>query len=242
MFRIRTAIKTGRKHLQNGMNCQDALRVIEEQEVEIPYVIAVACDGCSDGKFSEVGANLGATFLATQAYYYLTKGIKPLNIGNLLYQDLISAMKNFLDQFKFRNDAEKALFVKEHMLFTAMGVVITKDEGIIFASGDGVITLNDESLFREQDNKPIYIGYNLVDIRFFTTSVQLPNGFDLIHLDIKNISKLAIGSDAWKEEPEFLKEVWGFNHPRGLQRKLNVWSNENHLFKDDVSIITVEKV
>lgn len=58
----RAASVAGRAHRRLGKNNQDAAAVSHGDG----FTVAVVCDGCSSGAASEVGAKLGARFLATQ--------------------------------------------------------------------------------------------------------------------------------------------------------------------------------
>lgn len=241
MYQIRKGIRQGRGHVLGDQNCQDALAIDSGILNNAPFVIGVIADGCSEGKASEVGANLAANYLTAQIYYLLSRNVPPSVIPSVLYGDLLGMLKDMTGRYNFRHPAQRVNFIKDNLLFTAIGFIITPSESVVFAAGDGVIVINDEVIERQQDNKPTYIAYHMIERQYLEESASaLPQGFDVYNLDMVSLQRLAIGSDAWFGERELLDQVWQHTgHERKLQRQMNIWS-KNKRFYDDASIVTLE--
>lgn len=220
----------GRDHMLRQANRQDgvALRTVG------PYTVGIITDGCGEGHASEVGATLGAQYLIQQASDLLAMGAAPAEVTETLYNRMI----HFLDYLVLgMQPADRTTFVQHHLLFTIVGVIASETDGVIFTAGDGLFVIDDTLTKINQDNTPGYIAYHLLDSE--TLGGYKPqHGFDAQPLPA-DWSRVAIASDGF--EPELLDQVWALSHPRALQRKLNGWSNTDHRFRDDATIITLER-
>ena len=221
---------TGRDHLLRRVNCQDSVGIRQLETA----VIGIVCDGCGSGKHSEVGAKLVTEYLLNQAEYLLDEGVTLDALPRLLYAQTLT----YLDGLLSTVDATRQLeFINDYLLFTIQGVIITGAEGVIFSAGDGMVLVNEDLQIRDEDNQPNYIAYHLIDPRYLNGDV-LPETFDY-QLLANDWQRLAIATDGF--EPELFHDIWGFRNPRVLQRKMNVWSDREHRFKDDATIITIER-
>lgn len=227
----RAAHVTGRDHTLSQRNRQDSHTLIETDE----YVIGVVCDGCGEGTRSEVGAALASQFIAGRAADLLHAGICPLRLPPLLYRATVDFLKELLDLVRPTNLKQ---FSMDHLLFTVLGVVITPTAGAIFAAGDGLITIDNQVYQRDENNCPSYIGYHLFPPTSLAGSRPLECEFDVYPLG-PDWRRLAIASDGF--ELELLPGVWGLKQPRALQRKFNVWSDQDHRFRDDATLLLMER-
>lgn len=223
-MRVQTAQHIGRTHLLDGRNRQDALRVVEGDS----YVIGVICDGCSEGQYSEVGANLGAEIFS-KFFAAMARWRVPvlLNLESMVE----SRLKAIVDINVYSEDVVD--FVHDYLLFTVIGFIWTPAETVVFWQGDGTLWVNDEVQHLNVGNTPFYPAYRLI-------RDALPAGMDMPDFTIgryTDVKRIAIGSDAWKDEPELADKVWDCFH---LQRQINIWSDRQHRFKDDVSLIALE--
>jgi hypothetical protein len=231
MRRARAGQVIGRDHVLGGVNCQDAYALIEREA----YTIGIVCDGCGGGKRSEVGATLAANFLASRATHLLEAGHIFADAPLLLYPQMIDFLRSMVSLCQ---PADAAAFIHDQLLFTVLGVIVSDEGGVMFAAGDGLIARDAVINERDEGNRPAYIAYHLFDDAALNGYI-MPDGFDVYPLH-PGWQRLALASDGF--ETELLPDVWGMQHPRGLQRKLNVWSNRERRFRDDTTIITVEKI
>ena len=231
MLQLRTATVTGRDHLARRANCQDALAAWQAGE----SAVAVVCDGCGGGAYSEVGARLAAHYLTAQAVQLLSDSHQPDEIPNKLYTALTSYLETLIN---ISTPPDKPNFVLNHLLFTVVGTIINPAGGVIFTAGDGLYAVDDKLAHIDQHNHPAYPAYDLVPESLpadFTamgrfTSQTIP----------PNWSRIAIATDGF--EPDLLPNTWDHPHPRGLQRQMNIWSDKDHRFRDDATLITIQKI
>lgn len=224
-IQVRAGQIIGRDHLARQANCQDSYALIERDA----YLIGVVCDGCGEGQHSEVGATLAAPYLADQLACLLDKGEALERLPDLSGDKALNFLRSLLGVIRPSNNAA---FIKDYFLFTLLGMVVTPTAGIIFAAGDGTIMINDQVMIRDQSNTPEYLAYRLLE-------PTRPSRVDVYQLD-PTWQRAAIMSDGF--ETVLLPQIWGYDHPRGLQRKLNFWSGEQHRFRDDATIIAAERV
>ncbi|MCU0496717.1 MAG: protein phosphatase 2C domain-containing protein [Anaerolineae bacterium] len=229
-YHIRAGQVIGRDHLLRQANCQDSYALIEHED----YIIGIICDGCSQGERSEVGAMLGAEYLSRRAAQLLEEGHNAHDLPECLYQDTLSFLENLCTLMP---DLQRRIFVQKYLLFTVVGVIIHHETSVLFTAGDGLLVIDDFKTMIDQKNEPTYLAYHLVK-GHLPPAYQLPTGFECQTL-AKNWQRLAIGSDGF--ELDLVSELWGQSHPRGLQRKLNYWSNQERRFKDDTTLIVIEK-
>lgn len=182
----------GREHLRVGKNNQDAYF----WSVTDAGIVAVVCDGCSGAIHSEVGAKLGARMAVTTIQAFLKKH-SPLH-REVFYQDSVwkSVQHSLLDQL-----GEVAVFlggdrstaVRNYLLFTMVGVVITPVTTAVFALGDGVIAINEELIHLGpfSNNAPPYLAYGLME-EMDATAFNLKT----VHaIPTAHVQSLLIGTD-----------------------------------------------
>lgn len=230
MLNVRTAQVIGRDHILRGINCQDSYAVIERDA----YAIGVICDGCGEGKKSEIGATLAADYLAGKAAKLFDAGILLADLPGLLYPHMIDYLRDLVQVSEPGNPFG---FICDHLLFTILGMIVTRDGGVIFAAGDGLVMIDDDVNVRDQGNQPSYIAYHLLAPAGINGR-ELPDSFDIYALP-DDWERLVIASDGF--EVDLLSDLWDITHPRGLQRRLNLWSNREHRFHDDATLITLER-
>lgn len=228
-IRVRSAQIIGRDHALRQVNCQDSHAVYQSDD----FIVGVVCDGCGEGQHSEVGATLAATFIVTQAIALLQEDYPIQAIPEMLYPRII----DYLDQLvSLSAPINRAAFIQHHLLFTIVGVLVAGERSVIFSAGDGMIILDDAVERIDQDNRPSYIAYHL--LRDDLSETTLPEKFAVQYPS--DWQTLAIATDGFDES--LAGEIQGFMHPRGLQRQLNVWSNQGKYFRDDATLITLERL
>lgn len=238
-FRIRTGQVVGRSHLFSRKNCQDALAFGNVNFNTDNYSIGVIADGCGEGKESEVGAKLGVNFIYSEVKRLIKIGIPQKFIPEVLFMHTTNFLERLINSFSL-SDEEKITFILNHLLFTIVGYIVGPSESQIFSYGDGLVILNQEIEFRNQDDHPDYIAYHL--LRNIVPS--MPQKFDTFTIASKDLQRLAVGSDGWTNETDLITQgsIWDHQHPSGLQRIMNVWSEKEKRFQDDTTIITLEVI
>jgi hypothetical protein len=239
MFRVRTASIIGRDHILRQANNQDAFACSQEMIGQENYIFAAVADGCGEGKDSEVGAKLVSQFVVGEIPLLLKMGVSLKQIPQALFPRLVGFLGSLSGQFYFPDLERRTEFVGNLLLTTVLGLVMNNRFGLVFIAGDGIVILDDRILVLDQENKPTYLGYHLIERKFLQGEDQIPKEFKILEVNAQRFKHLAICSDGF--ELELASEIWGFDHPRGLQRQFNLWSRKRH-FQDDATIITVENL
>lgn len=241
-FTLKTGKIIGRSHILAGRNCQDSLRTTMSEIDGSRYLIGWISDGCSEGAYSEIGSNLATEFLLNRTIGYLQEDI-PLEIIHLfLFEDLLSFLKSNLTSQFIKTPQKQALYIKDFLLFTLVGIIIGPKNSVVMAYGDGLVIINDEVYKRDFHDESPYPGYLLIDPRYLDPHRRpINHDFDTYAVKTANIKRLAVGSDAWLQEFDLISQVWGHKHPNQIQRNMNIWSDEKKL-TDDASIIVIEAV
>lgn len=229
-LRVQSAQAVGRNHRVLGKNMQDALGLVNEGY----FVAGVICDGCSENKHSEVGAALAASYLTGVIEDYRTcRWMTPAVIASRLEDRLMDYLASLLRPLWMMTDAQKALYVQDHLLFTVVGFIWTPGETAVFYAGDGTLMVDGETTHLNVGDTPLYPSYRLIPQAIPPGTVVPPF---TIHT-YGAVKRLMIGSDAWKKETEKLPLIWNTDH---LQRLINRLSDREHRFSDDVSVITLQ--
>lgn len=206
--------KIGMEHLETGMNCQDY--GFEGDRV------AVVCDGCSQGKHSEVGAKL---------YSYLW--------GEMEFSHIYCFQKMIGIFGKSKN------VLKDYMSFTILHLIYGSDESIVQYCGDGYIILQDHDgsiTFEELSDGeyPKYYIYNYIDpqyLKHYKDGVS----FSQKTFSKEEYAKVGIASDGLRyilQADEELREDFINCLKSGKELKTKLFINRNHkIFKDDVTIV-----
>ena len=166
---VSSATAPGSAHINPGrpgkMNNQDAVAVVTVPKKEI--IIAVLCDGCGSEPASEVGANIGAHLIAREIKNSLLAANDPSirtidwgrfsNAFSLLLKDAIALFVKDKGVAAFEEEAQR------HFLFTALILIVVKNQAIIVSFGDGVVMIDDEVIKLEPPikNTPPYCSYTL---------------------------------------------------------------------------------
>jgi len=128
------------------------------------FMVAVVCDGCGSGEHSEVGAKIGAEFVAKRIaarfgpemmWFYES------SVPSLLSQTqegLIKLISEIARGMGSEEDLER--IVENYFLFTIVGVLVSPDWTVTFSMGDGVLALNGDVhvIPPFPGNAPPYIG------------------------------------------------------------------------------------
>jgi hypothetical protein len=215
----------GREHARLGRNNQDGWAVRSGQG----RLAAVVTDGCGSQPRSEVGAQLGARFLAGWL-------LAPGDLEALPARAL-EALCGFLDRVASELDGGAAArALEELMLFTFLAVVREGQRTIAFGVGDGALLIDDTwiRLDAGPDNAPDYAAYRLArGLAPRTPEVQrhfhgeagrcvlMTDG--LPGLPAGGVERLVDGAGGW-------------TNPFTLQRRLTL-ATEAHALADDATLV-----
>lgn len=207
--------KIGMEHLESGMNCQDY--GFEGD------VLSIVCDGCSEGKHSEVGAKLYCLLMSRDGYF-----------PEKTFSDLIPIIGKRLQD------------MKDYMSFTILNLYDGKEEGFIVEyCGDGYIILQDHDgniTFEELSDGeyPKYYIYNYIApeyLKHYKDGVS----FSQKTYSKEEYAKVGIASDGLRyilQADEELKQEFINCLKSGKELKTKLFINRNHkVFKDDVTIV-----
>ncbi len=166
---VRAAV-SGRAHQRARRGSQDAVSVRMLARPEGAVVVAVVCDGCSAGESSEVGAGLGARFVAADVARRLAAGPSRDCVDDLA-DAAIDALVTELDRASRSwcidgSDAdERAALIASCLLFTVQVAVIGPARFVVFGVGDGVVRVNgvDVDVAVNDDGAPDCPAYRLID-------------------------------------------------------------------------------
>lgn len=186
----------GSNHKIFGKNNQDAYQIIDKDNL----LIAMVCDGCGSGPYSEVGVQLGSKHLIHDIEYHFLYTLN--DVLDKVFNDILHSFLFTLDSFiPCYPTGQLMKFINDYLLFTINGCIITEKELITFRIGDGYRKIKTsygsaicENLNNNLENKPDYIAYNL-----------LPNSLDKYKFDIKvypieKINSIVIGTDGCRND------------------------------------------
>lgn len=215
--------KIGMEHLESGMNCQDYGFIGEHST----YV----CDGCSEGKHSEVGAKLFCHLLQSQ--YQCCS-------SNENYIDINEAFSRMI-----RLIGDKPQWKRDFLSFTILRLSESTDSFFATYCGDGCIILQDHDgniTFEELSDGeyPKYYIYNYIApeyLKHYKGGVS----FSQKTYSKEEYAKVGIASDGLRyifQADEELKQEFINCLKSGKELKTKLFINRNHkIFKDDVTIV-----
>jgi hypothetical protein len=271
-FQIAAGSVQGREHRRLGRNNQDAFHVQSTDQ----GVIAVVCDGCSSGASSEVGASLGAR-ITVRAIHEQLRLMEFAEYGSLgdsesgfwhqVHRAILAQLRKFLEILG--GDRQSA--IRNYLLFTIVGSIITPETTTLFMVGDGVLAVNEQvfDLKPTIPNMPPYIAYGLDD--------AFPAEWSYLkvvhHQPTRSVRTVLVGSDgvsdllAIAEKPmpgrtetvgdisQFWEDDRYFHNPDQLRRRLSLINREganvdwetqkvvrsHGLLPDDTTLIVIRR-
>lgn len=211
--------KIGQQHIDYGINCQDY--GFEKNGVK------VVCDGCSEGKHSEVGAKAFCHLMQYGVRKYVTA--KPLEAE---FQKLIEVF------------GQTPATIRDFLCFTILTVVETDEDFTVIYCGDGFIIeeFQDGRFIIEElydGEYPKYYAYNYVDkdsLKCYKDGVSFQTRM-FPKSEYKNIGIASDGIRYAKTSPEIYA---GFVDAlqSGKEARVKRFINKNQsVFKDDTTVV-----
>ena len=250
--------KIGKHHLEYGENCQDygKYEVITEEKYGKDYsrlvkTHKVVCDGCSEGKHSEVGVKLFVSKFNADTIGGMEIPLSQ-TIRFVCCKDYFKAVKGYPQINAVDLDDS---MIKDYCCFTILSVkevkgVVTNIESdlnffMVEYCGDGYIITQDyedniEFIRLDDGEYPKYLAYNF--IRDKSRMKQYQDGVNVIRKDfpMKNYKNVGVASDGIRfilEEEGELKDKFIQLLRENKEVKMKRFININQdIFKDDVTI------
>lgn len=236
-------LKIGKNHIETGMNCQDAIGRYGEE-------LKVVCDGCSEGKHSEIGAQLFAKRFVEKYKYFREREKNAVIFGNFGVDDsykIGTLIQSTMDDIvNFVGDDKDSIL--DYLSFTT---IIAHGNKRVISVGDGYVIEIDRARSKVRFVKldcgdyPEYLSYNYLNpdlLKKYKYGVELSRR--IFNPTIENIDhELGVASDGIrfvadlpKDNPlrqEFVDIILSDRDIR-MKRFIN---KHPEIFKDDVSIV-----
>ena len=231
---------TGRDHRRAERDGQDGHAVVVSEDV----VAVVVTDGCSSGRASEIGARIGAAWLATliEQRFRAASADTPLPLAAAA-AEVVRELLVRLEVLARSLDAEgavKAARIDEALLFGFLAVVVTPGTTLVFGIGDGIILADGAITVLDPgpENAPPYAAYGLLGahleprVHFTRPTAEV----DLVAVATDGLIPLA-NTHALAElaaDPRYAK------NPSLLRKRLVVLSDRG-AFSDDATVAVVRR-
>lgn len=223
-------LKMGFSHKEGSINCQDATGIYGDN-------FKVVCDGCSEGKHSEIGAKLFCKLLVDRYANFVEKGKK--------YIDVLALMTSVMDEL-VQLIGDKPEDIRDYLSFTTL--VVEKDpdgnNALVHYCGDGyIIVEKDDSIsFRKIDcgKYPKYLVYNYLDGSYMA---EYQDGVNISTMEFEDVTNVGIASDGIRfvadlDDINPLKQEFKNILLCGKDMKMKLFFNRNEkIFQDDFSIV-----
>jgi hypothetical protein len=220
-------------------------------------MVAVVCDGCSQGAHSEVGAQLMSRFILHKALQLLRR--RPWDLSrdherNKYLRLLLKDSNTYLDNVITGLAGDRLQTVQSMFLFTVLGAVITPEISFVFSQGDGVYQINQSYTSIDENNRPNYLGYALLpEVTSYTPeftqrALIATEQLDLLILASDGADVLqARAGESLKDGSEvgllrqFAEQQRYLMQQTAISRRLNVINVLNRKGYDDTSIVVIKR-
>lgn len=220
-FLATTGSVLGREHARLFRNNQDGVAA----RVEGGLAVAVVTDGCGSGASSEVGARLGARFLAE----VIPGLVREVGVTPQLAERATAALVGWLAAVVRPFEATLPVVLNDQWLFTVLCAVMDEKASLIFGVGDGGWAADGagQVLDPGPENAPDYVAYRLLPpftLRPFDRAQGQGErlgvrGAPVIH-HVGNASQLLIATDGLTDLTIDDPSIW--KNPYALERKLRL--------------------
>jgi len=240
IFRVRTASIIGSEHQRIQINNQDGFATGEVEIQNKRYLWGVICDGCSAGTRNEVGAALLSNYLCEEIPYLISAGSNIVDIPDKLFISGLGYLRSLAAHTAMSSFQKQVSFIENHLLCTVIGFITDYEGCVFFNAGDGVVLTNNDIYRIDQNNRPLYMAYHLLNKSVLNITEPIPFSFENNIFQASGLERFAICSDGIDES--IASELWGHEHVLGLQRRLRVLRLQGVAnFSDDCTVIAVEE-
>lgn len=221
-MRAITGSVVGREHVRLGKNNQDGVACATS--LDTGRTAVVVTDGCSSGAFSEIGARLGAAWLA-RIVARADRDLEPRAVAEAAVARLCRAL------------AALEVPVADYLLFGFLCAAIDERRAFVFGVGDGVYAVDGEvtALDPGPDNAPPYAAYALVGLEAPPPTVHLS-------LPASDVRSLVVATDGALDLPadeglaRFASDEALARNPSLLEKRLRVLGERRRLLRDDTTV------
>lgn len=152
---------TGGEHRRLERDGQDGAALVRSPHV----TAAIVTDGCSSGRHAEVGARLGATWLATlveERFRGVSTGAEAEAAAGRVTRALAKRLRVLARSLGTTLDPAK---IQDLLLFTFLVAAVTDDVAIVFGVGDGMTVVGGRHTVIDPgpQNAPAYLAYTLLE-------------------------------------------------------------------------------
>ena len=165
-FLLTSGTVVGREHVRLGRGNQDGVALHAGGEL----IVAAVTDGCSSGRYSEVGARLGAAHLAAWVPQLWRRlggaGCRADVLAGEAADALLAFLYSVSGGLRPGGD-ELASTVADYLLFGFLCAVVDRERAVVFGIGDGLYSLNGAATLLDPgpENAPDYLAYRLLGQR-----------------------------------------------------------------------------
>lgn len=230
-MRWRVGSVTGLEHVRLGRNNQDAAAVFSAGGV----TSLVVADGCSSSPRSEVGARLGAMFLARALVERKAMDAAAVNAA---CDAMLGWLAGVADALGPRTEV-----VGELLLFGFLAAVSDGERVVVCGAGDGLFHAGGRLHVLEPDegNAPDYLAYRLVPC----ADLARPAAPDVRVHYVGALERVVLATDGALPIRDGLEalgaKAFEGASPHGLTRALTVLAQRERTLFDDTTLAVLER-
>lgn len=239
-FAVAAGSVTGRSHRLAERDGQDGCATLATGQV----VAAIVTDGCSSGRASEIGARVGARWLAAIVERRFGAALEagpgpteaPEQIARAVTRELVLFLGVLARSLHPAGELD-AGHVGDALLFGFLAAVVTPRDAIVFGVGDGLVLAGRDVTVLDPgpSNAPPYAAYALLG-RAIEPRVHFVGRTE-------DVAALAIATDGVEPAAELalLAETPRIeNNPSLLEKRLRVLATERR-FADDATVAVIRR-
>jgi hypothetical protein len=150
-FGLSTAATRNPQYDRENRNSQDAVGIC----IRPGFMAGVVCDGCGSGSThpeiepysvssNEVGAKLACSLVLrdVQNAFVRKSTFSPQELVGRFSRSVLRAFELTVKAFCDRDEVDAETFIDDFLMTTVLGFVVTREQFVVFHSGDGVIAVN----------------------------------------------------------------------------------------------------
>lgn len=232
---------TGKEHRRLERDGQDGWALVAGDEV----MAAIVTDGCGSGRSSEIGARVGAAWIAAlveQRFRGCGGEARARAAAAEVAGELLLRLEVLARSLDPAGDLTPAR-IEGALLFTFLAAVVTPSVAIVFGIGDGALVVDGAVSVLDPGprNAPPYAAYGLLGKRIDPA----------IHFvgDTRSVEVVAVATDGLANEPSLadLTELTALTadlrylqNPSLLRKRLVVLSDHGR-FSDDATLAVIRR-